>query len=667
MAGTEEPAGQHHPGQPEDEGDVRAPEEPEDPAGERDEKDEEERQSAPYGPYSQTPYGHWGQGRPSYPYQNWAPGRPPYPYHPHPYPYPHQQYWAAGSRFPRPRVPLPQAPGWLPAAVLGVGVVAALLATLDRPGLGLVVTAVVAALTAFTALMVRPAIPESALGGDDSNDGEKTGAEAEGGTEQAGGESTTDEESLPPATAAEDTEECGETAERSDAATAASTRPDRYTYAWSAVYAGIAAALLFTALFRDAGWVLVWTLSAALLFASLAFATRNPASRRNTVSVSTGALALFRNAVDTPKFLLQPVQASKARGKLLPVLVTAGITAALLLVFGLLFAFADPVFSAFLTGLLPSFQVSDGSFRSVFAMAVTMLLTGAAVLTSRRHHPEPAREASASSASSNRRNVPAWTWVVPLGALVLLFAAFLGVQAVAMFGGDDYVQRVAGVSYADYARQGFFQLVVVSILVLGVVVCGSRLLPSRPAATRTLRNAVLGLLCVLTLVILASAMMRLQLYIDTFGLTRMRITAEAWIVWSAVVFGLVIAAGILNTLGRPAKWLPRVTVALAGVALVVFAYANPDLRIADSHHDVEVSSTDARYLRGLSSDALPGLVELEGRDRDCAVEGLGVRLNEPDGFASWNFSRHRARGQLEEADLLQAPGSADSYSACAPR
>jgi hypothetical protein len=250
-------------------------------------------------------------------------------------------------------------------------------------------------------------------------------------------------------------------------------------------------------------------------------------------------------------------------------------------------------------------------------------------------------------------------WTIPLGALVALFTAFLGVQAVAMFGGDDHVQRVAGVTYAEYARQGFFQLVVVSLLVLCVIAVAVYVLPSRPAATRTLRNALLGLLCVLTLVILASAMMRLQLYIDTFGLTRLRISAEAWIVWSAGVFGLVIAAGVLNTLGRRAAWLPRGTAALAGVALAVFAYGNPDLRIAESHHDLELTQVDTWYLRDLSADALPALVELEGEDRACALGGIAYRLDDAgeEGLASWNLSRHRARAQLAQT------GPADDVTA----
>jgi hypothetical protein len=426
-------------------------------------------------------------------------------------------------------------------------------------------------------------------------------------------------------------------------------RPDRYAYTWSAVFGVLAAVLLATAALRDAGWVLVWTLSGAFLLASMAFATRNPASRRNAVGVATGAFALLRNLPSAPRFLLSSLNTRRASGIALPLVLTSIVTLGLLLVFGLLFALADPVFAAYLQRMFTSVGTGSGVLR-LFGMLVTMLLTGAAVLTARRHHRPRVRPAAPAPAPL----WPVWVWTVPLFALVALFIAFVGVQAAVMFGGDDYVQRVTGVVYAEYARQGFFQLVVVSGLVLGVIAVAVRLLPARDAGARTLRNALLGLLCVLTLVILASAMMRLQLYTEVFGLTRLRISAQAWILWSAGVFGLVIAAGAVNTFGRSAAWLPRVTVAFSAAALAVFAYGDPDLRIAESHHDLDLSAVDTDYLSGLSADAVPGLMGLPEDERTCALIGLRDRLDDPDGRGpgAWNLSRVQGREQLAELGLF---------------
>ncbi|OKI19180.1 histidine kinase [Nocardiopsis sp. TSRI0078] len=427
----------------------------------------------------------------------------------------------------------------------------------------------------------------------------------------------------------------------------------------------LSAVLLFTALFRDAGWVLLWTLTASFFFASMAFAARNPASRQGAVGVLTGAFALLRNLPSTPRFLAAPLRGARSRNLVGPVVLTVLFTVILLLVFGLLFALADAVFAGYLYRVFSGLFSEPGAFNPIgdlFAMVVAVLLTGAAVLAARRRHaPKTVPHPGPAVTESDRTPLPVWVWTIPLSALVLLFTAFLAVQAVAMFGGEDHVQRVAGVTYAEYARQGFFQLVVVSALVLGVIAVAVRVLPSRPTATRTLRNALLGLLCVLTLVILASAMMRLQLYIDAFGLTRLRASAEAWILWSAGVFGLVVAAGVFNTLGRPTAWLPRVTVALSGAALAVFAYGNPDLRIAESHHDPDLAVVDTWYLRDLSTDAIPALMELEETDRDCALLGFQDRVEDLEDMdlASWNLSRHRGYQQLDELGLFEIGAQAN--------
>lgn len=561
---------------------------------------------------------------------------------------------------PRPRTPLPAAPVWLSPAVLGVGFLALFLATFDRPGIGLVITGAVAGLTALTALLVRPAIPGSAKGDREDEDG-ADGTDGTGGGAEEGFAQEREEDARAQDGAAEEDE-----------------GPDHHRHAWSAVYGILAVVLLATAALRDAGWVLAWTLIGAFFLASLAFAVHNPDARRNTAGVATGSLALLRNALAVPVFLGRPLARFKASNRMLvPVLVTAGATSGLLVVFGALFAFADPVFAVHLENLFSAPEVNLGGLHPIAAL-LTVLFTGAAVLTARHRRgpgqslprvfvealpdssepgapprvPDQKQEGQEDLGKEPAQPWPVWVWTVPLGALAALFTVFLAVQATAMFGGDEYVQRVAGVIYAEYARQGFFQLVTVSLLVLGVVALVVRLVPDRPSGTRVLRNSMLGVLCLLTLIILASAMMRLQLYIDVFGLTRMRVAAEAWIVWSTLLFGLILVAGVLNALGRRTRWLPRATVALGAVALAVFAYGNPDLRIAESHHDLDLEAVDTWYLRGLSADAVPGLIGLEGDDRACALERISDRLWTSDEFGARNLSREQARSLLAEHDLF---------------
>src|SRR6185295_1110897 len=60
-------------------------------------------------------------------------------------------------------------------------------------------------------------------------------------------------------------------------------------------------------------------------------------------------------------------------------------------------------------------------------------------------------------------------WVVPIAVLDALFLSFVTIQLTVLFGGHRHVLDTAGLTYAEYARNGFGQLVVVTLLTLSVV------------------------------------------------------------------------------------------------------------------------------------------------------------------------------------------------------
>ena len=93
--------------------------------------------------------------------------------------------------------------------------------------------------------------------------------------------------------------------------------------------------------------------------------------------------------------------------------------------------------------------------------------------------------------------------MIALGLLNVLFAAFLAVQVQVLFGGDDHVLDTAGLTYAQYAREGFYQLLAVAFLVLAVVAVAGRRRGERTGRRPTPVELLLGLLCLLTLVVLA--------------------------------------------------------------------------------------------------------------------------------------------------------------------
>ena len=147
-----------------------------------------------------------------------------------------------------------------------------------------------------------------------------------------------------------------------------------------------------------------------------------------------------------------------------------------------------------------------------------------------------------------RRSLGRLEWGVPVGTLVLLFGAFVGVGAAASFGGDTYVQRTAGLTYAEYARQGFWQLLAVTVLTLLVLAIAARVARRETATDRLWIRVLLGLLALLTLVIVASALNRMWLYEQTYGYTVLRLLVSICEGWLGLVFVMVLVAGISSPL-----------------------------------------------------------------------------------------------------------------------
>src|SRR2546421_3992795 len=106
-----------------------------------------------------------------------------------------------------------------------------------------------------------------------------------------------------------------------------------------------------------------------------------------------------------------------------------------------------------------------------------------------------------------------------LGLIDLLFLLFVVIQLRYLFGGADLVARATGLTYAEYARRGFFELVTASSLVLPVLVGADWLVRNEAREhQRTFRQLTIVLLLLIA-VVMASALARMRLYVGAFGLS----------------------------------------------------------------------------------------------------------------------------------------------------
>jgi hypothetical protein len=202
----------------------------------------------------------------------------------------------------------------------------------------------------------------------------------------------------------------------------------------------------------------------------------------------------------------------------------------------------------------------------------------------------------------------------------LLFLAFVAVQFRYLFGGADLVRGLTGLSYAEYARRGFFELVTVAALSLPLLLLADWWLDQRdPSRVRRFR-LLAGLMLLLLDVMLASALFRMRLYTAEYGLTELRFYTTAFMGWLVLVFGWFVA-----TVMRGRRERFGAGALLAGwLALVALNLANPDAIIAVVNLDRAARGRplDVAYAAELSADALPTfrrMLPALGTNEACAA------------------------------------------------
>jgi hypothetical protein len=335
-----------------------------------------------------------------------------------------------------------------------------------------------------------------------------------------------------------------------------------------------------------------------------------------------------------------------------------------LLVLGALLMSADPVFAGMIQSV---FRVDMEPLLEhlVFAAVIAWLTSGflRAFLVPdedvmvRLRVPQPV--------------IPAAELSVALWILNLLFLGFLAVQLRYLFGGAEMVEVTAGLTYAEYARRGFFELVATVALVVPILLVAdwaaapdSATEPDRSAApdpaaasapasvrqrpgARVSLRATSLLLVLLLLGVIASAAYRMWLYQEAYGLTEQRLFVSVFILWLVAVLGWLVL-----TVLRGRRHRFALGGILAGVACIaLLQLLNPNARIARVNLDRAGAGAafDVGYLRSLSADAVPtilsGLHRLPEGERQSVLCMVHARWSgeRPGGWRTWNLGDGRAR------------------------
>ena len=318
------------------------------------------------------------------------------------------------------------------------------------------------------------------------------------------------------------------------------------------------------------------------------------------------------------------------------------IGAPLVLLFGGLFVAADAVFQSLASSLVPTLGpgwVERAVIVGVWSWLAAGLLRD--LLTARERERLVRADALRGRV---RLRIGAVEACIALAIVDLVFLAFVLVQFRYLFGGRSLVAARTHLTYAQYARHGFFELVAVAALTLPLLLAGDWLLRANERGRRLFRALAVVLLALL-FVVIASALQRLRLYVQEFGLTELRLYAAGVILWIAAVcvwFGATVLRGRRHAFAVGA-------LVLGFVATLALNVVNPDALIARTN--LGRSHVDVGYLAGLSDDAVPALVagldRLQPAQRRFLAAELAHRQPGSPDWRSWNLSRSRAAAVLE--------------------
>ena len=273
---------------------------------------------------------------------------------------------------------------------------------------------------------------------------------------------------------------------------------------------------------------------------------------------------------------------------------------------------ADAAFARISRNIFGSLNFGSG-FQIVFmVLAVFFVTYGIFAYLAERSLSDEAREKTPAEA------LPAIIVLIPL---TVLYMVFCWIQIFCLFGGNFNMQ---GMTYAEYARRGFFDLLAVCILNLILVQAGYGFFKKNKVLdiTMTVMSAC-------TYIMIASSAFRMIQYVKHYNLTFLRV----FVLWFLVVL-TVLLTGVIISIFKRSFPLFRFSMVVVTVCYLLLSFAHVDYWIASYNlHRGETAGTasyhmghtDYSYLRYMSSDAALAFreyIEDGGKEAASADEGV---------------------------------------------
>ncbi|MBR5490390.1 MAG: DUF4173 domain-containing protein [Oscillospiraceae bacterium] len=289
----------------------------------------------------------------------------------------------------------------------------------------------------------------------------------------------------------------------------------------------------------------------------------------------------------------------------------------------------DSAFNSLLNNI---FSLGEGRiFNMILAAAlglpVAMYIFGAYISAEDRKTANVITVASCEEAAKTVRVAPAVTVLAATAPILFIYIVFFISQWSYYISGFTGVLP-EGFSYADYAREGFFQLCIVSVINLAIVAMAGVFMNRGKAAAKWALKAISIIYAICTLVLIATALAKLFMYIEYYGLTPKRVYAAWFMAVLAIVFILVIIKQFVSRM--------QLIAASLSVLVIMFAllsFSGSERLIArynvDRYLEGSLATVDVSAMEPLRFASVPEMVrlktELEERGETGGLYGETLR------------------------------------------
>lgn len=288
--------------------------------------------------------------------------------------------------------------------------------------------------------------------------------------------------------------------------------------------------------------------------------------------------------------------------------------------------------------------VISNVFSVIFGIPVGMYIFGAYVSAADNKCEQVCSAEGFKKAAKTTRFVSQVTALVAVVPLLFLYVVFFISQW------KYYVSGFVGVlpdetTYAEYARDGFFQLCAVSVINFFVIMALSVFMRRNKNDDSTLLKILNIVFSLFTLVLISTAMAKMYLYINRFGLTPKRVYAS----WFMLVLTLVFVLVIIKQIFKRFRLIPTaffVTVVMFAVVSLLGTEEYIAKYNVDRYLNKTLTSVDVSALQELGDSSVPQLVRLVKAIDE--KEGTSIK----DSLADRNYQWYEKKDEMSETEII---------------